>query len=72
VKTLQGVKGPMAVIAVLCLVVLIGPTARAQLQPNDFDVPDGRIEKAAGDRLMVSTKEVCAPPSSFRLNRMSP
>jgi hypothetical protein len=60
VKTLQGVKGPMAVIAVLCLVVLIGPTARAQLQPNDFDVPDGRIEKAAGDRLMVSTKEVRA------------
>jgi hypothetical protein len=60
VKTLQGVKGPLGVIAVLCLVVLIGPTAKAQLQPNDFDVPDGRIEKAAGDRLMVSTKEVRA------------
>jgi hypothetical protein len=60
VKTLQGVKGPLGVIAVLCLVVLIGPTAKAQLQPNDFDVPDGRIEKAAGDRLMVSTKEMRA------------
>lgn len=58
--TLQRVKGPMGVIAVWCLVVLIGPTAKAQLQPNDFDVPDGRIEKAAGDRLMVSTKEMRA------------
>ena len=57
---LQGAKGPMGVIAVWCLVVLIGPTAKAQLQPNDFDVPDGRIEKAAGDRLMVSTKEMRA------------
>lgn len=46
--------------AVLCLGVLIGPTAKAQLQPNDFDVPDGRIERAAGDRLMVSTKETRA------------
>ena len=59
-KTLHGVKVPMGVIAALCLVVLIGPTAKAQLQPNDFDVPDGRIEKAAGDRLMVSTKEMRA------------
>ena len=36
------------------------PLAKAQLQPNDFDVPDGKIEKAAGNRLMVSTKEMRA------------
>jgi hypothetical protein len=50
----------MGIVAVLCLGVLTGPAAKAQLQPNDFDVPDGRIEKAAGDRLMVSTKEMRA------------
>ncbi len=42
---------------VLCLVMLVVSAAEAQYQPNDFDVPDGRIEKA-GNRLMVSTKEV--------------
>jgi hypothetical protein len=60
VKTLQRAKGPIGLMAVLCLGVLIGPTAKAQLKPNDFDVPDGRIERASGDRLMVSTKEMRA------------
>ena len=37
---------------------LAATTVQAQLQPGDFDVDDGRIEKAAGNRLMVSTKEM--------------
>jgi len=44
----------------LCLVALVVTTAEAQVQPNDFDVPDGRIEKSAGNHLMVSTKEMRA------------
>jgi hypothetical protein len=44
---------------VLCLVMLVVSAAEAQRQPSDFDVPDGRIEKA-GNRLMVSTKEMRA------------
>ena len=59
-KTVQGVKGATQLTLLLRLVALVVPTAKAQLQPNDFDVPDGRIEKAAGDRLMVSTKEMRA------------
>ena len=58
VTALQGTK--VRLVPVLCLVVLVVPKAKAQMQPNDFDVPDGKIEKAAGDRLMVSTKEMRA------------
>jgi len=43
----------------LCLLGLTLPTARAQFRPRDFDVPDGKLEKA-GDRLIVSTKEMRA------------
>ena len=43
-----------------CLGVLIAPAARAQLHLGDFDVSDGKIENAAGGRLMVSTKEMRA------------
>jgi hypothetical protein len=50
----------MRPILVLGLIALVVPIATAQLRPNDFDVPDGRIEQAAGDRLMVSTKEMRA------------
>jgi hypothetical protein len=60
VKTLRGLKGPTRLILVLRLVAIGIPTAKAQLQPNDFDVPDGKIETAAGNRLMVSTKEMRA------------
>lgn len=42
------------------MIVFVVPFAWAQLQPHDFDVPDGRIEKAAGGRLMVSSKEMRA------------
>lgn len=44
----------------LCLIAFLGTAANAQLQPSDFDVPDGRLDKAAGNRLMVSTKEMRA------------
>ncbi len=44
----------------LCLVAFLGSPAKAQLQPSDFDIPNGKIEKAAGNRLMVSTKEMRA------------
>jgi hypothetical protein len=59
-KTVQGFSVPMRLILALCLASLFEPTARAQVQPSDFDVPDGKIEKAAGGRLMVSTKEMRA------------
>lgn len=44
----------------LCLVAFVGTVAQAQVQLSDFDVPNGKIEKAAGNRLMVSTKEMRA------------
>ena len=59
VKTLREAKTPFLLVPV-CLVLLAVSTTKAQLQPNDFDVPDGKIEKAAGDRLTVSTKEMRA------------
>jgi len=60
VKTLLGAKRRFGLVPLVCLVALIGPIAKAQLQPNDFEVPDGKIAKAAGDRLTVSTKEMRA------------
>jgi hypothetical protein len=45
---------------VLCLAAIGVPPVKAQLQPKDFDVPDGKIETAAGNRLIVSTKEIRA------------
>jgi hypothetical protein len=59
-KTGQGVNGATRLTLLLCLLALVVPTAKAQLQLNDFDVTDGKIEKAAGDRLMVSTKAMRA------------
>jgi len=44
----------------LCLLMLVAPSAQGQIEPADFDVPDGKIERAAGDRLMVSSKEMRA------------
>jgi hypothetical protein len=57
---LRAVNKPMRLILGLCMIVLVVPIAKAQLRPQDFDVPDGRIEKAAGGRLMVSSKEMRA------------
>jgi hypothetical protein len=54
----------------LCLVALT-VSSRAQAQTgtklSDFDVSDGKIEKAAGDRLIVGSKEMRAT-----LKRISP
>jgi len=44
----------------LCVVALFPPPAAAQSKPGDFDVTDGKIEKAPGNRLQVSTKEMRA------------
>jgi hypothetical protein len=46
-----------------CLIALMAvPAAKAQnkAQLSDFDVSDGKIEPAAGNRLMVSSKEMRA------------
>lgn len=42
------------------LCAAFAPSAFAQLQPIDFDVPDGKIEKAPGNYLQVTTKEMRA------------
>jgi hypothetical protein len=59
-KIIPGVKRPKRAILVVCLAAAVLPPAQAQLRPGDFDVPDGRIEKAEGNRLKVSTKEMRA------------
>jgi hypothetical protein len=47
--------------SIFLLLAFFAPVATlAQLRPNDFNVPDGKIVKAAGNRLMVSTKEMRA------------
>ena len=52
--------GTRGIILLLGLGAFMLPAVAAQTQPNDFDVPDGKIESAAGGRLMVSTKEMRA------------
>ncbi|HXY24960.1 MAG TPA: hypothetical protein VEI73_09935 [Candidatus Acidoferrum sp.] len=39
---------------------MLAPVAAAQFKPGDFDVTDGKIAKAPGNRLQVSTKEMRA------------
>ena len=51
---------PLRLILLSCLVLLIAPALRAQLQPTDFAVTSGKIEKAPGNRLTVNTGEVRA------------
>jgi hypothetical protein len=45
----------MAALLFTCLAA-----AQSTMRPSDFDVSDGRIEQAAGDRLMVDSKEMRA------------
>jgi hypothetical protein len=45
---------------VLGVVTFLVSSLEAQLRPHDFDVSDGKIEKAEAHRLMVSTKEMRA------------
>ena len=59
-KQVHGTNAAARSIWSLLLIAVVVPCAAAQYQPSDFDVPDGRIEKAAGNRLMVSTKEMRA------------
>ena len=47
-------------VVVASQLALFASTLNAQLRPGDFDVPDGKIEKTAGNRLMVSSKEMRA------------
>jgi hypothetical protein len=57
--TPKGEKRLTQSILTLCLCALPVLAAAAQLQPNDFDVPDGKIEKQ-GNYLMVASKEMRA------------
>ena len=50
----------IGLLLLLTLGAFMLPAVMAQTQPGDFDVPDGKIENAAGGRLMVSTKEMRA------------
>ncbi len=59
-KQIHRTNGLARLIWSLLLIAVVVPCAAAQYQPSDFDVPDGKIEKAAGNRLMVSTKEMRA------------
>src|SRR5579862_150209 len=59
-RILQAVKKPKRSVLGFCLIVFVASIAWAQLQPHDFDVPDGRIEKDEDGRLMVSSKEMRA------------
>jgi hypothetical protein len=47
-------------LALVVLATLSGAEAQTRTQLSDFDVSDGKIEKAAGDRLMVGSKEMRA------------
>ena len=53
-------QNPMRFVLAAGLLAVFTPALSAQLRPSDFDVPDGKIEKAAGNRLMVSSKEMRA------------
>src|ERR1700676_4295567 len=54
-------------LGLIALVAISTAKAQTRTQLSDFDVSDGKIEKAAGDRLMVGSKEMRAT-----LKRISP
>lgn len=47
-------------LAVFALATSLAATAQTKAQQSDFDVSDGKIDKAAGDRLIVGSKEMRA------------
>jgi hypothetical protein len=47
-------------LCLLALVMVLLTTAQTRIRQSDFDVSDGKIDKAPGDRLSVSTKEMRA------------
>jgi len=59
-RSIAALRLPAEAIWILLSMVLLVPASEAQLQQQDFHVTDGKIEKAAGNRLMVSTKEMRA------------
>jgi hypothetical protein len=50
----------LRLILLFCLAAMATPNLRAQRPLGDFDVTNGKIVKAAGNRLMVSTSEMRA------------
>ena len=48
------------ILLALVIATFAVPTGKAQVRPGDFDVTDGKIERAPGKRLRVSTKEMRA------------
>ena len=59
-KAVLGTRLTPSTSVLLLLVCYLPAIAKAQVQPDDFDVPDGKIVMAAGNRLMVSSKEMRA------------
>lgn len=59
-KAVVGHFGLIQLLALTCLVLLTAGVSKAQESPKDFQVTDGRIERAAGGHLKVSTKEMRA------------
>jgi hypothetical protein len=51
---------PPRLILLICLAAMATPNLRAQLVLGDFDVTNGKIVEAAGNRLMVATSEMRA------------
>jgi hypothetical protein len=47
-------RGVVRLLLIFCSAPLFSPLTTAQLKPGDFDVTDGKIEKAPGNRLQVS------------------
>lgn len=59
-KTAPGWIKRTRILSALAIAAFAVPTGRAQVGPGDFEVTDGKIERAPGKRLKVSTKEMRA------------
>lgn len=59
-KAGQCAESPTALMVLLCLLAMVVPAAKAQVQRDDFDVSDGKIERSTDGHLMVLTKEMRA------------
>lgn len=59
-KTSHGWINRTHILLTLAIALFAVPAGRAQVGPGDFDVTDGKIERAPGKRLKVLTKEMRA------------
>ena len=59
-KTVQEWLRRSHLVGMLFFAAALPPAANAQVRPGDFDVTDGKIQSAKGNRLSVSTKEMRA------------